>query len=253
MLFRSRWTGNNPLVRARLKGDTMNVVGQSTSLNADSLGGWILIDPTQSGQTLLGIGDSVRLSPRSAGTVKDRFGNAAENPTRWVPVAIGHRLPQLKVEFDKGALNYTNWPIDQGPSIKLLVKPGTTGSWQDFGTGSSVDPDLLRHGTGVSFTINHSLRGAAYLYDHQGVHVATMDLNPLLGAFATSKLPMDARNRYSVRILWNGTDDNGQMVASGIYTLRLLLWMDLSNPGEDADWHVYNRVYNLGWHVFTTW
>ena len=243
------WSGASPLAFAQSKGLVSPVVGTATSVRADGLGGMILFDPDDSSLSVLRKGDLVRLAPKSAGTQTDRFGNAAEDPTRWVEVVLGRRPPRFQVVFDPNKIRYLDWPLDVGPALQIWVRARGEAVWTDFTTGLPVPAAQVVQGLGPTISLNQPLRGKAILYDNQGTYVAKVDLDLLYDMFRADLLPKDASNQYDVRVQWNGKTAKGKPAASGVYMMRLVLWQNLATENEAPDWRVVNNVYRLGWEV----
>lgn len=244
------WTGVDPLAVVRTGLAPRPVRGTRTVLRPDFQGAVIELDPLDSTLTVFRSGDQIRLSPASAGTVADRFGNVVEDPTRWVPVVLGRRPPRFQITFDPNKLKYKDWVIAPGPGLKLYVKSATSPDWIDFETGNVADGVVLKEqGLGPVISLNQPLRGKALLYDNQGTFVANVDLDLLGEAFYAGKLPMDASNQYQVKIQWNGTASTGKPAASGVYLMRLVLWQNVAGEDEEPEYRVVNQVYKCGWEV----
>jgi hypothetical protein len=246
------WSGGQPLAVVRTGLTARPVVGTLTTIRPDFLGATIDLTPGDASLTVFRSGDQIRLSPASAGTVADRFGNVVEDPTRWVPVVLGRRPPRFQITFDPNKLKYDDWVIQPGPALKLYVKSATSPDWIDFETGNVADGVVLKEqGIGPVISLNQPLRGKALLYDNQGTFVANVDLDLLGEAFYAGKLPMDASNQYQIKIQWNGTASTGKPAASGVYLMRLVLWQNVAGEDEEPEYRVVNQVYKCGWEVKT--
>jgi hypothetical protein len=244
-----RWTGADPLVTMQSKGAVGPVRGTISLVRPDSMGGTILLDPSDSFQTVFRKGDLVRLSPRSAGTLTDRNGNAVEDPTRWVPVVLGRRPPRFNIDFDPNKLLYKGWVLDPGPALQVWVRSATDRDWTDYATGAPVSSERAGQGIGPTIFLNQPLRGRAILYDNQGTFVANVDLDLTGEAFYGDRIPKDASNQYAVRIDWNGKSSTGTMAASGVYLMRLVLWQNIAAEDEAPEYRVVNNIYTAGWEV----
>jgi len=204
----------------------------------DGLGASLLL---AAGGAELRKGDSARLAP----PVEDRFGNAATDPTVWVPVTFGLRPPRLKTEL-RAYFEYDGIrPLGTGSAFQTWVfdrDAGESGLWK--GTDGSTPADVdSTHFASLTLTLNQVLEGAAYIFDNAGIFVATANFDNLRKMAAAGLLPMDAAGNYQVKFVWDGRTQSGKLASSGVYYMRLVLKFQIESLGKP---HIVNRVYTLG-------
>ena len=98
------------------------------------------------------------------------------------------------------------------------------------------------HLTGMLVELNRPLSGMMYIYDGLGISVGKVDLSDLAKAW---KSPSNASKDQvqQVWIGWNGTNQNRQFVASGVYLLRLVALIE-TEPGKTQ---LRNLIQKVGW------
>ncbi|MCB9497178.1 MAG: glycoside hydrolase family 9 protein [Fibrobacteria bacterium] len=243
-----RWDGRPPLLRLRRNGVDSDLESVRSTVEKDGRSAILLLDPEGAASSRLRRGDSLRLAPASAGTVTDLFGNAQEDPARRVPVEFGRRPPRFEVEFQPRMLRYQGWNPGQ-EAFQVQVRAAGEEAWRDLGTGLVVDSDRIRRQIGPTITTNQPLRGVAIVYDNLGTFVSSVVLDPVAESFRQGRIPTDVGDRYQVRVAWSGLSQDGDLAASGVYTLRLVLRQNLASEGESSDWTLVNELYPFGWDV----
>jgi hypothetical protein len=76
-----------------------------------------------------------------------------------------------------------------------------------------------------------------HVYDILGVHVASASVR-----FDPATLPSDRLGRVQVRLMWNGRDERGRRVASGVYLMRAILQATRSGPTA----RIENTIWKVG-------
>ena len=229
------WTGADPLVYIQSKGAITVVKGSLTVVAGDNLGGAILLDPKDSSLTVFRKGDLVRLAPKSAGTQTDAFGNAAEDPTRWVPVVLGRRPPRFQVVFDPNKIRYKDWGMDAGPALQIWVKSANEKTWVDFSTGLEIPADRVVQGARSHDLLEPALAWQGDPLRQPGnLRGEDRPRSPLPTSSTRTVIPKDASNQYDVRVQWNGKAEGGQPAASGVYMMRLVMWQNASLAEDEA-------------------
>lgn len=236
----------------------------------------VLFD-TSKAYTQLYNGDSVRIAPiDAAGEMTDRNGNA---PTlalaKWTRIQAAPRPPRFDVGiFPKPvmvidpAINPDNPVLSQGPQISVWV--GSTGMDANGKfypiKGSSVEggsginrESVIGNAIGPKFTVNGPFEATAIIYDNIGTYVGQttikVDTNmimsdvvkydstgaPLMGKFAGKD------GSFEIAILWNGKNESGKYVGSGVYMFRVVVYQNrVTLDGRKTNVMVMNQVTKVG-------
>jgi hypothetical protein len=136
--------------------------------------------------------------------------------------------------FEDGLVHY--WQINEGNGAMILDKAGDNAGvlWQtNWIEGVELDPvgtaqtnilgpvkelsnypNPFNPSTTISFslTAENAISAQLGIYNLKGQKVKTLDCS---NSFAT------VSTKFTHSIIWNGTDDNNQPVASGIYFFKL--------------------------------
>jgi fibro-slime domain-containing protein len=154
-------------------------------------------------------GDSLRWTDQS----RDLSGNPAS--TRWRPVGGSPRPAYLRITPPTPLFRPDPAVGPISPALEIQVRTGTvwTGS---LGTSTAICDTITC--SGPSLELNEAMSLRIHVYDLLGVHVASVS-----ALFDPATLPSDRLGRVRVRILWNGRDERGHKVASGIYLMRGIL------------------------------
>lgn len=171
-------------------------------------------------------GDSLRWTA----SVQDASGNAAS--THWRPVGGSPRPAYLRItpptplfRPDPGA----------GSTSALEVQMRSSSTWTNpSGAATSCDTIVC---SGPTLELNQPMSLRIHVYDLLGVHVASASAQ-----FDPATLASDRLGRVRVRILWNGRDERGRRVASGVYLLRGIL----RATATDGTAKIGNAVWKIG-------
>lgn len=189
------------------------------------------------------------------GRVGDAYGNHPGTISRHVPIILGKHPLQLKIVawppiLKNGGSGSNAWavPPSNVPSIEIMIRPsaGATGNsgWQAFHGGSATAPiNDVSHLTGALITLNRPLYGKVYIYDQLGVAVNSIDLAPLADAWLSVTGDSIGSKSQQVWVAWNGTNQKGSFVASGVYLMRIVAMVDL----DDGKRELRNIIAKVGW------
>lgn len=211
----------------------------------------ILVEPGEAGSPRPDL--PVRFLPG----VSDKSGNVSEPATStWTTKIQGPpRPPLLEIE--------TPVPVKSVPSQEISVnRPGgftfratdrksddQFSWWKPGGTGyvSGSDPDIravcpdLDYCNGIEVYINKPVRLTLFIYDLLGTHVMGQDVE--ITQKDIDGLKADKLDRVRVQILWNMRDQQGEVVASGIYLWRIVSWTRETQGGVPI---MGNNVVKVG-------
>lgn len=221
------------------RNDRKGIVGLSTPDN-DGLGASILV---LADSMNFRRGDSAQLD--GVGGVADLAGNVPGPFYGWIPVKIGAR--PIRLEFK--TRNYMETPaglvLVQQPGLSIMVRARPErGSFDTAWTRlDGFLPPPEAYTLHVTMTINRAFEGSAHIFDNLGVFVAGVDLESLKKMADVGMLPVDGSGMFQVRLAWDGRDQAGKDVVSGVYWMRLVL----KDKGEDGQGvRMLNRVFGFG-------
>lgn len=189
-------------------------------------------------------GDSAQLDGVGAG-IADRNGNIPGPNYGWVPVKIGLR----PIRLDFKLKNFLEAPLGIGipgvPPLSVMVRArpergAVDTAWVRLDGFAGVEE---RNAVHLTMTTNRPFDGGAYLFDNLGVFVFAVDLSALKKMADAGTLPMDGSGMFQVRIAWDGRDQSGKDVVSGVYWMRLVL---KEQGGEDEPVKMLNKVFGFG-------
>jgi len=223
------------------------VVQWVVTQSPDGKTAWLLLQPSDSSQTVFDLGDSVRVAPLADATVRDPLGNVAAGASPWVRIEFGARPSRFRVTMHPQALHVATGAILPGSDqVRVLVRARGKQEWHTLDGFAVGDVDGR---IGPMISINGSFGGRVHIYDNLGVSVASADLTALEQAWKAGLLPADPSGQYEVWVAWNGASNTGRMVGSGVYTARLVLRRDLAAPGQDPQWTWTNDLIRFGWKI----
>jgi hypothetical protein len=176
---------------------------------------------------LPGLGDSVRIHASPGGGLTDLPGNGPERLARWAPIRFGEVPVRIAVEVpspllvDRGQI-----PANHEPPVSLQVRRSEAdGTWNPLPGGPSLTRPL-RDYVGIVVTLNRIPdEGGLYVYDRLGVAVTRIDFAPVREAARAGLLERTSRGEFQILLAWNGRDDRGHDVASGVYLARIYGWL----------------------------
>ncbi len=215
-------------------------VPAALSVDADGLGATILV---WADSMSFRRGDSAQLD--GVGGVADLAGNVPGPFHGWVQVKIGAR----PIRLDFKTRNYMETPaglaLPQQPGFALMVRARPErGSFDTAWTRlDGFPPPAEAYSLHVTMTVNRAFEGSAHIFDNLGVFVVGIDLADLKKMADAGTLPVDGSGMFQVRLAWDGRDQVGKEVASGVYWMRLVL----KDQGEDGQGvRMLNRVFGFG-------
>jgi fibro-slime domain-containing protein len=188
-------------------------------------------------------GDSLRIAVRGTGTLSDTAGNTPGELAWWTPIVWTRPPAYLDVSVPRPVVRVQEAPGSAGqPSVSLLVRPDPTTPWTSLQGASPEEVSRPEYG-GVVVKLNRipKLLGV-YIYDNTGVSVLSRNIAILEDAQASGQLVPTARGDYEVYFAWDGRDDAGRPVSSGVYLIRVHGWFE-----EGGSLHILNRLVRQGW------
>lgn len=231
--------------------DSLGVVVKPLSQAAFSLydGGrtaWLPVDSTFPGLD----GDSLRITSSTAsGRLSDTALNAPGRLAFWTPILWGHPRPFLTLTVPHAVVRSGTLaaPVGEEP-ISVMTLQGTTSSdtssWQTVEGPVLTKTDLDTRIGGVVVHLNRIPQTLGlYIYDNLGVMVLHKDLSDLAAQAAQGKLSQTHRGDYLLWLGWDGLDQNGQPVASGVYYFRVYGWIK-----EGSRLLLMNQIRNTGFY-----
>lgn len=191
-----------------------------------------------------GSGDSVRLGAWSRSALQDAGGNSPGRFAHWVPIELGELAGKLASLAWPPTIRYTGWSIPpQEPPLSVFVRSTSRDLWRL--TDGAPPLQQVSHYLGVRILSNTDLdAGWLYVYDHQGIFVASLDLSQTLAMLRDGVRFKTLRGDFELLVAWNGKDAHERVVPSGPYLARLVAWR---NGGKSQV--CLNRIFHLGWVV----
>lgn len=184
-------------------------------------------------------GDIARLG--SNGGISDGANNPVGAISPWVPIELGPR-PSRFDAVAYPAMRLTGPDGDPRPGeaqLRILVSHRTNGEWVTLDGSPAGDTSRF---SGILLTLNAPIAGDLFIYDNLGVHVGTISL-AALSEFVKSPASaalQDEKGRIRAWIAWNGAGPTGKRVADGVYTMRLVAFV------QDGSGGLINKLYRLG-------
>ena len=172
-------------------------------------------------------GDSLRWTTE----VMDTSGNTAS--TLWRPVGGSPRPPYLWITPPTPMFRPDPGAGSSSPALEIQVLAGE--AWTGIQGGAAMCDSIAC--SGPTLVANQPMGLWIHVYDILGVHVASASLR-----FDPSSLPSDRLGRVRVRLLWNGRDERGRRVASGVYLMRGIL--QATRTGGTA--RLENTIWKVG-------
>lgn len=205
--------------------------------------------------------DSVGIRPdyqvRLRADVADTKGNGIDTANlHWSTVVAGPPRPALVVMSPPSRI--PSLPMSErerrGPGgivFRATKGPGGESSlqWWQPGRGylspsdpsvTSICPDRL-FCNGPKVYINRPARILIYIYDNAGMFVTKRSLD--ISRQDLENIEPDQLDRMSIEFDWNHRNDEGKLVASGVYCWRIVTY--LSQPGGRLP-AISNQIYKVG-------
>lgn len=219
----------------------------SVTQTPDGRTAWLLLRPEEVSDTRFSLGDSVRIAPFPAATVRDGSGNVAAGPSPWAKVRFGARPSRFSIAMHPSALHQSDPTAPEfGEPLVLLVRPRGALEWRAL---QGATPSDAGHRIGPMITTNGPFGGRIHVYDNLGTSVASVDLSELEAAVTAGLVEAAPDGQYEVWAAWNGASRQGRQVGSGVYTARLVLRRNLAAPGELPAWTWNNELIRFGWKI----
>jgi len=204
---------------------------------------WMFAD-TSSRFDLLGSNDSIRVAPRDlGGELTDLSGNAPLGAlAKWTPIQAGQRPPHFEMRIYPSPVmkideatpdvagfglgpQMTVWISKRGKDAADTAMYRIDGNGNQMG-GSFLAPMLPGKAIGPRFSLNGPFQATALIYDNMGVFVGSTTLELDSTAILNNGYAGKDGN-FEVAILWNGKNAKGELVGSGIYMFRVVVYRDL--------------------------
>lgn len=229
----------------------------------DSVNGTIriMLKPFPQGYANPASGDSVRFSWEG---VQDKAGNQPGSRAKWTEVLANQRVFPPTIEVTNPIVtDITHKAGDKidGSQFELVARPSTPdgeGVWQTSSQGngtwvpgtSSYNPRVtgkMENGTVVFIQTNVPTNITVYIYDNIGTFVGQIERE--ITQEMLDRLPKSPIGMTDVGVLWKGQRQDGRLVSSGIYPIRLLATrkpVDDERAKGKTGHYVYNKLVNVG-------
>lgn len=221
----------------------------------------VMLKPFPSGYSNPTSGDSVRFSWEG---VQDKAGNKPGVQAKWTEIIANQRVFPPVIEVTNPIVtDITHKAGDklEGSQFELVARPSTPngeGVWQTSTPGngtwipgtSSYNPRVtgkMENGTVIFIQTNVPTNITVYIYDNLGTFVGQIERE--ITQEMLDRLPKSPIGMTDVGVLWKGQRQDGRLVSSGIYPIRLLA---TRKPVEDekakgkTGHYVYNKLVNVG-------
>ncbi len=206
-------------------------------LGLDRRTAYFLLDSTFAGTK----GDSLRISAAPGGALSDTAGNAPERLAWWTPIVWGAPPALLDLEVPHPVLELEKSAPADVSRVTRYVRQTADASWKPV-DGGHPDPT---HRSGVVVTLNRIPTNLAlFIYDNMGVSVLTQEFSDLAKLADQGLLSRTRRGDYEMWLAWDGRDDRGLPVATGVYFVR----MHARIHGESGERILLNAVRKVGIH-----
>lgn len=183
-------------------------------------------------------GNKVRFPPASAGTLRDRDGNAPQRLTAWVPLTEGARPPRLVIRAYPPVQKLPSYATFDREHFQTLHQDPRTGNWLQA-NGAVADTAGL---SGISLEFTGTFAAKVYFYDMLGVSIGMQDLSLEGERSRAGTLPKDLRGRSRLLVTWDGQSTQGRLVPPGIYLVRIVATVETGKGQEFV-----NGTVKIGW------
>jgi hypothetical protein len=207
------------------------------------------------------LNDSLSIRPgyqvRLRSDVADVRGNAIDTSNlRWSTPVDGPGRPPVVVMTPPTRIPVLPMSERQrsGPGgivIRATKGPGgpSTLQWWEPGRGYISGSDRVvtsicpnhDYCNGPRVYINRPMRIVVYIYDNGGMFVTKRSID--ITSDDIAKMEPDQLDRLSVEFAWNHRNDDGKVVASGVYCWRIVTYV--SQPDGKLP-HISNEVFKVG-------
>jgi hypothetical protein len=187
-------------------------------------------------------GDQLRITAAPGGAISDTAGNAPDKFAYWTPIVWNQPPPLFSVDLPHPVVTapFGSAPSNE-PPMTLLVHPGPTSTeWVSHGVATPEGLDQ-RFGGVVAHLNRIPQELGVYIYDNLGVLVVKRELTELESWVKAGIIVQNQRGEYDIWLAWNGKDEHGRDVLSGVYTMRVYGWLK-----EDNHYMVLNLLRNIG-------
>jgi hypothetical protein len=246
------------------------IVGHSQYDSATRTISYYLKPVPASGAMNPGVGDSLRLTI----AVKDNAGNLPQTVAKWTVITGNRRVIPPNVTLSNAVIandgpagtevkDASGQTLTTLPLVIRPSQPGNKGDWRVLGadgklteTGSPFRPgtqdyaDKGSKGSVIFVQTNIPLQLTLYIYDNVGTYVTSQKANitqdildKAQNAMAQDSILLSKVGIVDIGLLWNGQDENGHLVTSGIYPTRLIAYRD-PTPEEKASGRINSLMYN---------
>ncbi len=168
-------------------------------------------------------GDSVRFS--WPGALADMEGNAPERFAHWTPLEYGAVPAHMEVELPNPMVKADGYVVPPGePAIQPFVRKSPADPWT-LPDGIAAPGDTRRF-SGMLVKLNRVPENVIlYIYDNLGNSVAYQELPMFRQWVDKGQITRTRRGDLEVWLAWDGMDQNGRPVGSGVYLMRAVAWM----------------------------
>ena len=187
-------------------------------------------------------GDSLRIAVRGTGRLADAAGNIPGRLAWWTPIVWNRPPIHLDVSVPRPVVPVGEVPAAPNqPRISILARPSSSQGWGSLSGASPEEVAGPGYG-GVVVRLNRIPRNLGlYIYDNTGVAVLERSFGTLEEAQASGKLVPTPRGDYELFLAWDGRDDSGRPVSSGVYLIRVHAWFD-----ENGGLRLLNQLVRQG-------
>jgi hypothetical protein len=240
--------GKNGLTLQGTSGDSL-VKPQSLTFTSDMKSAFLLYDTSGSASYVRpSAGDSIRLVDTSIGGIlTDTFGSRTTHKAKLTVVTAGKRpalkpvvtikLVQSSSTSSESKWNYVLQPTSSsslsastGSNVAILLKNSTDSSVTVASNANSTTTwDNLTGTIGIEIPMNTGTIGkqstlSVLVYDKYGTYVAKSEAT--LDSATVAGIASARTGKFTLYALWDGRAENGQMVVSGVYTMRAILFRE---------------------------
>ena len=213
------------------------VSAEVSTLSSDGRSGVLLVRVDSAFWPLSG--DLARMA--GSGSLVDGSGSAPGAVSPWVPIELGQRPLRIDAKAfpPMRRIGSDGDPRPGEPPLRILVRNPSMGSWASVDGEAAGDTSRF---SGILLSLNAPISGELFVYDNLGTHVGSISLAPLAGLLASPEVVayQDGEGCVHAWIAWNGGSATGKRVADGVYTIRLVGFV------EGRDRAVINRLFLVG-------
>ncbi|MBK8804753.1 MAG: hypothetical protein IPN71_22350 [Fibrobacteres bacterium] len=186
-------------------------------------------------------GDSVRFS--WPGALADAEGNAPERFAHWAPLDWGEVPATMDVDLPHPMVRADGIVVPPGePAIQPFVRKSPSDPWTaPDGTPAPAGDERF---SGMLVRLNRVPENVIlYIYDNLGNSVAYQELPMFRQWVDKGQITRTRRGDFEVWLAWDGMDNKGKPVGSGVYLMRAVAWFKDGNQLR-----IVNQLRNTGIH-----